>query len=119
MTPKRTAPPRQAESLATILHQVSQDLALDEKIGEMALLRLWPTVVPKAFVATSEAVNVRRQNQRRILIVHAANSATASQLSFSLSTILDSLNGYAQQTGCRLDRIDIKVAPLRSSSTSS
>lgn len=94
--------------LSDVLFQVSQSLALDEKIGEMALVRLWPQVVPAEFLNKTEAMTIKRQNNQRILQVKAVHAACAAQLSFHLPDILEKLNGYAPQTGCRVDKIEIR-----------
>lgn len=98
----------QTSPLSDVLFQVSQQLALDEKIGEMALLRLWPEIVPPEFKDKTQAVQIRRHNGKKIFQVKTIHAACAAQLSFHASTLLEALNGYVGQTGCQIDKIEIR-----------
>jgi hypothetical protein len=90
------------------LFQVSQQLALDEKIGEMALLRLWPDIVPPEFKDKTQAIQVKRQNGKKIYQIKAQHAACAAQLSFHIPALLEALNSYAGQTGCQIDKLEIR-----------
>lgn len=116
---RRTRKPERAGSLASladVLPVLYRDLDMDKKVNEFALLALWPAMATSLIgsegAAQTRAVGLRKQGARTILQVRVANAALASELSFHLPAIQTALNGYAPQTGLRVDRIQLNTGIL-------
>ncbi|WP_303672796.1 DUF721 domain-containing protein [Vampirovibrio chlorellavorus] len=112
--------PTRVGSLAAfseVLPQICQNLELDKKVNEMALLALWPQQVSQLAGATlgqnTRAVRLRKQGYQTVLFVKVANAALASELTFHIPVLLNALNGYKAQTGLTVDRIQVSVGSLK------
>lgn len=103
-------------AFSEVLPRVCEDLALDKKVNEMALLALWPKQVAgiagQAAAENTRAVRLRKQGYQTILSVKVTNAALASELSFQLPALKDALNAYAPQTGLKVDQIQLSVGTL-------
>jgi hypothetical protein len=110
--PPRGPKNREITPLSKILPQVSRDLDLDSKVGEMALLSLWTTVVGGPLSARTRATRLLKRNGTNVLQVRVKDAATAGELSFLIDTLVSRLNSFAPQTGCRVAGIDLKIGTL-------
>ena len=116
---KRSKKPDRVGSLtsfADVLPGLCQDLALDRKVNEMAVLALWPQqarlIAGEQVALQSKAVRLRKQGYEMVLLVKVASATLASELSFHTMTIKDALNGFQPQTGIRVDKIQLTVGAL-------
>lgn len=104
-------------AFSDVLPQICQNLELDKKVNEMALLALWPNQVSQLAGAVigqnTRAVRLRKQGYQTVLLVKVANAALASELTFHIPALLNALNGYKAQTGLTVDRIQVSVASLK------
>jgi hypothetical protein len=96
-----------AFALTDILPQVVRDLNLEQKAHDMAVLSLWPLVVPSELKPYTRAVRLERSKSKITLWVSATSSAAASRLTFVQHQILATLNSYAPQTGTVLSDLRI------------
>lgn len=100
---------RPAVFLGDVLSQVSRDLALDQKVNEMALLTLWAQVVEVPLRDRSLALRLLNRNGNKILRVKVKDAATAGELSFQIEAICEKLNQFEPQTGIRVAGLEIKI----------
>lgn len=116
MSKQRTRRPGSLSTLADVLPGLSNSLHLEDKVHEMAVLSLWPSLV--SLVAGegarhgSKASRLRRQGNQTILQVKVASAALSAELGFHLPALLEALNGYAPQTGITVHRIQLSVGSL-------
>jgi hypothetical protein len=103
-------------AFADILPQVCQNLELDKKVNELALLALWPVqvagVAGQAASQNTRAVRLIKQGYQTILAVKVSNASLASELSFHVPVLKAALNGYKAQTGLTIDQIKLSVGSL-------
>ena len=119
--PSRRNPPGKktpTQKLADILPALCETMQLDEKVGELSVLRLWPTVLSQVlhddrFIACSQGARILQQADRNILIVRVENATLAGELSFAREQLLATLNTYTPQTGIHLHEIRLQVASLK------
>jgi hypothetical protein len=116
---RRTRKPERAGSLvslADVLPVLYQDLDLEKKVNEFALLALWPAMATSLLgveaAAQTRAVRLKKQGARTVLLVKVTSAALASELSFHLPAIQAALNGYTPQIGLRVDRIQLSTGVL-------
>jgi hypothetical protein len=99
-----------------VLPTLYRDLEMDKKVNEFAFLALWPQVVCAAVgmdIATqTQAIRLKKQGNRTILLAKVSCSALASELSFYTSTLQQALNAYAPQTGITIQRIQLSVGSV-------
>ena len=95
--------------LEAVMPAVVQSLGLDQKVGEMALLSLWPTVVGPSLLEHTWAQRVKRTDQGVELHVKVEDAATASVLALELENIRERLNSYLPQTGVRVAAIRLRI----------
>jgi hypothetical protein len=105
--PPRRRPQPDALALTNILPQVVRDLNLEQKAHDMAVLSLWPVVVPADLKPYTRALRLERSKSKITLWVAASSSAAASRLTFVQHQILVQLNTYAPQTGITLSELRI------------
>jgi hypothetical protein len=103
---------RPIASVAQILSQVTENLAIDQKVHELALLALWPQVVEDSLRDRTKAVRIVQEAGRHILWVRVKDAVTAGELSFQTETIREKLNQYSPQTGLSLHGIRLKIGSL-------
>lgn len=103
-------------AFSEVLPKVCQDLELDKKVNEMALLALWPAQVAglagQSASENTRAIRLRKQGYQTILSVKVTNAALASELSFHIPSLKAALNGYKAQTGLTVDQIKLSVGSL-------
>lgn len=99
-------------SLADVLPQVSRDLDLDRKVGEMAMVRLWDEIIGESMAQRSRALKIMKRGNKSVLMVRVRDAATAGDLTFKLEAIREKLNSYTPQTGWVIDGIDLKIGTL-------
>lgn len=103
-------------SLAEVLPGLCEDLALDQKVNEMALLTLWPQqamLVTGIDTATrTKAVRLKKQGERTILQVRVEHATLAAELGFYLPAVKEALNRFAPQTGLVVDEIRLSVGKI-------
>lgn len=103
-------------SLADVLPGVCQNLQLDKKINEMALMALWPKQVEgiagKTASENSKAIQLKKQGYQTTLLVRVSNAVMASELSFHVMMLKEALNKFTPQTGITVDRIQLTVGSL-------
>lgn len=111
--------PKRAGSLAAfsdVLPKVCQNLDLDKKVNEMALLALWPKQVAgiagQVAASNTKAVRLRKQGYQTILSVTVSNAALASELSFQIPALKEALNRFTPQTGLTVDQIKLNVGTV-------
>lgn len=103
-------------TLADVLPGLCQDLELDKKVNELALLALWPKQV--AMVAGqvaadhSKAIRLKKQGYKTTLLVRVSNAALASEMTFQIPVIQEALNRFSPQTGIAVDHIQLTVGSL-------
>lgn len=120
-------PTNSVESLSGLLPQVAQALRLDERAGELALLRLWPTVLQaegleayleqswplgvQALSGLKEAPSNKAESQtlQKTMVVAVTSPMVVSNLQFSSLALLNRLNAYSPQTGVVLKSLRFKV----------
>lgn len=101
------------ESVADILPSFCESISLDDRIRDMAVLRLWPTLLPdERFQAVSRAIMLKRVGNQTHLLVRVSDATAASELSFYREQIRHALNDFASQTGVRVDDIRLHVGHL-------
>jgi hypothetical protein len=104
MAKRMNQPPRRLEG---ILHAVSQQLQLDQKVQEFAVLaafeRLLPTPVKR--------VRLKRNgnNQGHTLWVTVADALSAAEMSMSVAQYQDRLNQLTPQTGIVIHSIRVRM----------
>ena len=98
--------------VADVLGAVTKDLKLDERVREYALLKLWAALVGEPYAGCSKASKITRRGSETVLTVKVNDSAMASQMGFVLPQVQAKLNGYAAQTGIRVDRIMVQVGKV-------
>lgn len=91
----------------TILPIVGQQLNLDTKVQEWAVMALWAQHVPEPYRSHTKAVKIKRTGHKTTMLVKATNAAVASQLTFQLDTWRQTLNQYERETGIHLDAIQL------------
>lgn len=103
-------------AFADILPQVCQNLKLDKKVNELALLALWPVQVAvlagQVASQNTRAVRLIQQGYQTVLMVKVSNASLASELSFYVPALKTALNGYKAQTGLTIDQIKLSVGSL-------
>lgn len=104
--------PGTLKALADVLPAVSDQLHLDRKVQEMALLALWPQLVGASYAAHTRAMALKKRGDKQTLLVKVANAALASDLSFQLPVLQEALNRYEPQTGLKVDAIHLMVGSL-------
>lgn len=111
--------PERAGSLNTlggILPDLCRELDWDRKVNEMAFLRLWKPQAAACMGADSaaqtQAIKLRKQGARVILMVKVAHAVLASELSFYTQTLRDALNQFEPQTGVKIHQIQWIVGSL-------
>ena len=112
---KPKAKPQRAGSLASfaeVLPQLCKQLDFDQKVQEMSLLALWPSLVGERYAELTRAVSVRKKGNKTVLYVRVLNAAVASDLSFQTESLKTMLNGFAPQTGVKLDGIQFTIGSL-------
>lgn len=103
-------------TLADILPALCQDLDLDKKVNELALMALWPKQVAgiagQVAADHSKAVRLKKQGHQTTLLVRVSNAAMASELSFQVPAIKEALNKFSPQTGLTVDQIQLTVGSI-------
>lgn len=103
-------------SLADVLPGLCQNLELDKKVNEMALLALWPRqmeiLMGPEFLQNTRAIRLKKRGYQRILFVKVSNASLASALSFQLPVLKAALNGFSPQTGLTVDDIQLSVGTV-------
>jgi Dna[CI] antecedent, DciA len=92
-------------TVASIMPEVSKTMNLPQKIAEMAVMALWPSVGPPQ----TKALGVKRVGTKSHLVIAAATPHVAMQLTYQLDGLLSRLNSYTPQTGLRLDKIVVRT----------
>lgn len=104
-------------SLADVLPGLCQELDLENKVNELAFLRLWPSQVTALMglesASQTQAIKLRKQGNRLTLLVRVAHAALASELSFHVQALQAALNGFEPQTSIRIDRIQFVVGAVK------
>ena len=103
--PKRQGTPM--TGIENILPIVGQQLNLEAKVQEWAVLALWAQLLPEPYCSHTKAVKIKRTGPKLTLLVKATNAAVASQLTFQLESWRQKLNDYARETGIHLDAIQL------------
>lgn len=95
--------------LDAVLPATLEAMGLTRKLEELALLRLWPTVVPAPYQKTAIATRLQRRGNSLWLQVRVSDPLVASELGFQLGELTQKLNTYAPQTGITLAGIALQV----------
>jgi hypothetical protein len=102
--------------LADVLPELCRTLDLDNKINELAFLRLWPsqaaTLLGTEAAAQTKAVKLKKQGNRRIRVVRVQHAALASELAFYTQALQAALNQFEPQTGIQIHRIQFVVGAI-------
>lgn len=101
--------PSRLSRLAQVLPQVSVDLALDQKVKEWAVLRLWDQCLPEAYQGKTQANRIRNRNGKHILEVVVSDPTLASHLAMMLDQLCEAINQFTPQTGVHIDGIAFKI----------
>src|SRR6478609_2981060 len=103
-------------SLGDVIPAVYQNLDMDKKVNEFAVLSLWPQaltgVLGVDIAMQTQAVKLRQAAGKMVLHVKVSSAPMASEISFYTSTLLQTLNAYAPQTGIKIDRIELRVGAV-------
>ena len=113
-------PSPEALLLTEVLPEVVRDLNLEQKANDMAVLSLWPVVVPTELKPYARAIRLERaktkgggaasewgQLPKMTLWVGVNSASAASRLTFVQHEVLEKLNTYTEQTGIRVTDIRI------------
>ncbi|MBY0403193.1 MAG: DUF721 domain-containing protein [Cyanobacteria bacterium] len=95
-----------------VLPQVTKDLALDKKAGEMAMLNVWEECLPRSLKEKTIANRLFQRGSQTVLQVRVKNAAVASELSFHIESMKASMNSFSTQTGWKVDHIELKIGSL-------
>ncbi|MBX2861762.1 MAG: DUF721 domain-containing protein [Vampirovibrio sp.] len=109
---KRRRPKSTFVPVADVLGAVTEDLKLDQRVQEFALLNLWPQLVGEPYAGCSKASRISRRGNETVLTVKVSDSAMASQMGFLLPTVQTKLNSYKAQTGIQVDKINVQVGKI-------
>jgi hypothetical protein len=112
--PKKKKPQRvgSLSSLAGVLPQLCEQLDMNRKVQELSLLSVWPTLVGERYASQTRASAVKKKGARTVLYVKVASASVASELSFQSEGLKEMLNGFAPQTGIKLDAIQFSIGSL-------
>lgn len=114
--PKKPKRVGSLSAFSDVLPKVCQDLELDKKVNEMALLALWTrqveVVVGKVAADNTRAVRLRKKGYQTVLSVKVTNASLASELGFHVPALKESLNAFSPQTGLSIDLIQLSVGTL-------
>jgi hypothetical protein len=120
MSKYRTRKPDRAgslNSLAEVLPGLCQELDLENKVNELAFLRLWPSqasaIVGQEMASQTQAVKLRKQGNRVTLLVRVAHPALASELGFYAQAFIDALNHFEPQTRIVIHRIQFAAGTVQ------
>lgn len=119
MRGRRTRKPERTGSLSSlgdVLPILYDDLNMEKKVNEFALMALWPQLVESLagamMAGQTRAIRLKKQGYLTVLMVKVSNAALASELSFQLAHLKEALNQYAPQTGLTVDQIQLLVGSL-------
>lgn len=112
MSKYRTRKPDRAgslNSLADVLPGLCQELDLENKVNELAFLRLWSSqasaLLGPETASQTKAVKLRKQGNLLTLLVKVAHPALASELGFHTEALQAALNRFEPQTRITIHRI--------------
>lgn len=105
------------QSFLNILPDVTKSMGLDDKASELALFDVWQTVVQNKapqYAKYTQASRVQTittpQGQNKVkLLVSVSDSMAASGLQFLCQELCLTMNQYSQETGIKLDSIELRV----------
>jgi hypothetical protein len=104
-------------SLADVLPVLCEQLDLENKVNELAFLRLWPSRVTELMgleaASQTQAVKLRKQGNRLTLLVKVAHAALAAELGFHVLALQTALNQFEPQTGISIHRIQFVVGSIK------
>lgn len=113
---RRTKKPERSGSLNTladILPGLCQELDWENKVNELAFLRLWPSqaaaLLGPEMASQTRAVKLRKQGNRLILQVKVAHATLAAELGFYTQTLIAALNHFEPQTRIAIHQIKFIV----------
>lgn len=96
------------QTVSQVLPVVGEQLNLTQKIQEWSVLTLWEQVIDSVFQGKTQAVRLKKVGQNHTLLVNAANSVIATELSFFLEQYRERLNAYAPETGLFIHQITLQ-----------
>ena len=110
----RTGKNFSTEKISDILPAMCESMALDTHVRDMAVLRLWPKLLPdERFVAASQALSIRRVGAQHVLMVRVSDASLATELGFYRDAMREAINAFAPQTGLRIDDIRMHVGHIK------
>jgi hypothetical protein len=116
----RTRKPDRAGSLNTladVLPGLCQELDLENKVNELAFLRLWSSqasaLLGPGMASQTQAVKLRKQGNRLTLLVRTAHPALASELGFHAQALIEALNQFEPQTRLAIHRIQFVAGTIQ------
>lgn len=99
--------------VAEVLSKICDTLAIEQKVGEMAVLTLWTEQVKIAVGAyaaqSSKATHVSKRGKQSVLEVSVLSASLASELGLMLPSLLTALNSFSPQTGVYLNHVRLTV----------
>lgn len=100
-------------SLGDVLPGLYQELEMDKKVNEFALLSLWPQVLTgilgSDIAMQTQAVKLKKTAGKTVLHIKVSSAPMASEISFYTKALQDALNAYTPQTGIKVDRLELRV----------
>ena len=96
-------------TFSSVLPAVCEALRLDDKVREWTVLSLWETILDGPFRGKVPALQIKIKGGQKHLVVKAVDSTVASELTFHLESYRQKLNAYKHETGCEIDRIDLRI----------
>ncbi len=119
--PRRQPKPKPF-SMEQLLPGLRETLGLDHKVAELAVCRLWTTLVPESYRSHVQAVRlVEKPNPDSnpyhskpvetlwVLELKASHGSYASEINLMAPALCEEMNTYAAQTGIRLASIVCKT----------
>ena len=119
--PRRQPKPKPF-SMEQLLPALRESLGLDHKVAELAVCRLWETLIPESYKPHVKAVGlVEKPNPNAnpyhskpaetlwTLELKASHGSYASEINLMAPALCEQMNTYAVQTGIRLASIVCKT----------